>query len=462
MEWFIAIVIVAPALALAVARSSWLLDYAIVVLAFNRGIRRVVDYYVNGQFNPFSPISLTPLLVAAFLLVPATLHFSRLSSRARVPFNLLVSALAFGFTVGLVVNRFAAIYSLAEWVSAIAAMAFAATQPVSREVTDRWIKTTGWAAIVVAAYGWWQYYTIPPWDGMWLVQSGMAGYMGQPEPTKMTVFSTLQERGPCGTFLAWAAIPMIIQPRWRNIGGWASVVLLLSVIVLTGTRSNLIVIGLVALLYPALSKGQGIGRLLILTMLVVASATWGLEKIPGMEKMSDRFGAESLYGEGSSFAGRLDIYQYGFRDVVRSPLGLGLGSSGMGARAESGAIRSVGDSGYIQILMQFGWIGGALFFGALWKLWKELGSRWRVGTRLIRPDRVDAFIPATRAILLGALVFLFVADIFGGFSLIWVFFGRALSPSIDLAAIVRKHFRQIPHSTDEESVETTPEAAGLA
>ena len=57
-------------------------------------------------------------------------------------------------------------------------MAFAATQPAGNEVADRWIKTAGWCAVGVAIYGWWQYYTIPPWDGMWLVESGMAGVHG--------------------------------------------------------------------------------------------------------------------------------------------------------------------------------------------------------------------------------------------------------------------------------------------
>ena len=440
MEWIVAIGMVVPAVWLAINRSSWLLDYTIAILAFNRGIRRIVDYYSNGQFNPFSPISLTPLLVAGLLLIPALMHFGRLSKRVRIPFFLLAGALAIGFAVGLPSNQFAAIYSLAEWVSALAAMAFAATHPAGRQTADRWIKSAGWAAMGVAGYGWWQYYTIPPWDGMWLVESGMVGYMGQPEPKMMTVFSTLNERGPCGTFLAWAVIPMIINPRWRNAGGWASIALLLWGIVLTETRSNLIVIAVVALLYPALSKGRGIGRLLILAALVVAGATWGIERIPGMEKMKERFEGESLFGESSSLQGRLAIYEYGLADIARNPLGLGLGSSGMGRRAQGETIQSIGDSGYIQVLAQFGWAGSLLFFGGLYAIWKELGLRWRAGRQALGAEVVDPFIPATRAILLATLVFLFVGDIFAGFSLLWIFFGRVLSLPADPAVLIRLRY----------------------
>jgi putative inorganic carbon (HCO3(-)) transporter len=431
IEWLISVLIIAPAFALTLRGSSRLLDYAVIVLAFNRCIRRIVDYYFNGGFNPFSPISLTPLVVACLLIFSLKSVFSRLSPRARIPFRLIAAAITIGFAVGLVLNKAAAIYSLGEWLAGLGTMAFAATRGGEKGVADRWIKTTGWCAVIVAIYAWWQYYTIPPWDGAWLVQSGMAGYMGQPEPTKMTVFSTLNERGPCGGFLAWAAIPMILNSRWRNAGGWLSVALLLSAIVLTGTRTNLIIIGVVVLLYPALTRGRGIFGLLVLTALFVSGATWGLQHIPGMDKMSDRFGAQALYGKNSSFQGRLAIYSFGAGTLITKPLGLGLGSSGMGFRVAGETSMGLGDCGYIQIIGEFGWLGSILFFAALWRVWKELGARWKIGCLLTGQSGVDPFVPATRAILLGSLVLLFVGDIFSGFSLLWVFFGRALSQRAD-------------------------------
>ena len=208
---------------------------------------------------------------------------------------------------------------------------------------------------------------------------------------------------------------------------------ILSGIVLTQTRSSLIIIVVVALLYPALTRGRGIGQLLLLAALIIAASTWGMQRIPGMEAMGNRFEAESLYGEGSSFQGRLEIYRYSFGDILTRPLGLGLGCSGMGRRAEGETVQSVGDSGYLQIIAQFGWIGSIFFFTALWSLWSETGRRWKIGCELLGPEEIDPFVPATRVILLGLMVFLFVGDIFAGFSLIWVFFGRALNLHVDPA-----------------------------
>lgn len=436
MDWFITTLIVIPAIIMAFSQSSWLMDYAFFVLAFNRCIRRIIDYYFNGAFNPFSPISLTPLIVAGLLLLPALVHFNRLSEKARKSFYLLIGALIIGFVVGFITNRFAAIYSLAEWLSALAAMAFAATQPISAIVADRWIKTAGWAAVGVAAYGWWQYFTIPPWDAMWLVQSGMVGYMGVPESTKMTMFSTLNERGPCATFLAWAVIPMILNSRWRNVGSWAVVLLLLSASFLAGTRSNFVVIIAILFLYPILTKGHGVANLLLIWVLVVIGAIYGLGKIPGAERFTKRFGTESLYGESSSFQIRLGIYRDGLGNIARDPIGQGLGSSGLAGRVENNTI-TIADCGYVQILAQFGWLGAGLFFGALWLLWKELGVRWKAGNMLFGNRGADPFVLMTRALLLGALVFLFVGDVFSGFSLIWVFFGRSLSPYTDPLLMAR-------------------------
>jgi len=451
MEWFVAFLIVVPACLLAVNRSSYLLDYAILVQALNRGIRRVVDYYFNGHFNPLSPISLTPLIVAAFLLLPSVIDWKELPRKSRGPFYVFAAALAIGFVVGVVRNRFAAVYSLAEWMSSMAAMAFAATNCASEKTADRWIKTAGWAALFVAGYGIIQYYTIPPWDGMWLMESGLAGYMGVPEPEKMTLFSTMNERGPCGTFMMWAVIPMIVNARWRNRGSWLSVALLLWAIVLTETRSNLVIILLVAILYPMVSKGSGVLRLLVLTSVMALAITLGGNLIPGMDRMKARFQSQALYGENSSLDGRIQIYRYGLSQLSKTPLGLGLGSSGMGRRAESGRggieVNNLGDSGYLQIFAQFGWMGGAFFYIALWLVWKDLSQRWKYCRIHYGAEYADPFIAATRAILLGSLVFLFVGDIFAGFSLVWIFFGRALSPLTDPRNIEAEFAYAYPEET---------------
>ncbi len=428
MEWVITLLIVAPALMLAMNRSSRLMDYAIWVYALNRGLRRMVDYYFNGHFNPLSPISLTPLAIGGLLLWVGYLRLGALEGRSRRVFAFFAIALGIGEVVGLMNNGIGAVYALGEWMSGLGAMLFAATYPEAATAGDRWMKTMVWAGLFVAAYGWWQYYTIPPWDAAWLVQSGMSGYMGIPEPTKMTCFSTMHERGPCAGFLAFAALPMILNRRWRVLGGWLPVMFLLATMTLTGVRAMLITVAMTAIIYPAVSKGGGLLRILMLTAVVTLVANYGLDKLPGAEKYKERFSKESLVGEGSSLQGRLAIYEWSAGMVLRSPLGYGLGSSGMSRRVATENSTGIGDAGYTQIIGQFGWVGSICFFTALALLWKEVSRRFETARYLGFSDAGEPFAPAARAVMLAMLVLLFVADVFACFSVMWIIFGSAINP----------------------------------
>lgn len=421
MEILIAILMVLPALLLAGSRSSYLLDYVFFVVALNRGIRRLVDFYINGAFNPFSTISLTPLVVSALLLIPAMSRFHLLTPRSRNIACLIMLALAHGMAVGFMNAGIGAIYSLGEWMAGFGAFLFAATAPVSSSTADRWMKSSGYAALIVALYGWFQYLTIPPWDAFWVTAVNFVGYLGQLRPTEMSVFSTMHERGPCASFLAWAAIPMILHPRWRILGGWLTIILLFSVVVLTMSRSMFIIVALVSILQPALSKGRGLGRVLLFAGLLAVGASFGLEHMPGAERIQKRFDTVKDLQNDGSYKGRMEIFTSGIPWVLQHPLGLGLGSSGFGAGRIGGAAKEGWcDSGYIEVFSQFGWIGGLAFFTAMAQIWSELTMRIRMGGR-------DPFLFTGRAVLLGCLVFLYVGNVFGGFSLFWVFLGVSLN-----------------------------------
>ncbi|OYW75703.1 MAG: hypothetical protein B7Z37_12135 [Verrucomicrobia bacterium 12-59-8] len=420
MEFIIAILIVLPAFFLAASRSSYLLDYVFFVVALNRGIRRLVDFYFNGAFNPLSLISLTPLVASALLLFPAYSRIHLLTPRSRKIASLLILALGHGMAVGFMNAGVGAVYSLGEWMAGVGAFLFAATAPVSSKTADRWMKSSGYAALIVAVYGWYQYLTIPPWDAFWVTAVNFVGYLGQLRPMEMSVFSTMHERGPCASFLAWAAIPMILHPRWRILGGLLTVGLLFSVVLLTLSRSMFIIVGLVVVLQPALSKGRGIGRVLLFAALMAIGASYGMDHMPGAERIQKRFETVADIQNDGSFQGRLEIFTQGIPWIIQHPLGLGLGSSGVGGRIAGGAKEGWCDSGYIEVFSQFGWIGGLAFFAAMYQIWSELSRRIQQGGN-------DPFLFTGRAVLLGCLVFLYVGNVFGGFSLFWVFLGISLN-----------------------------------
>ncbi len=124
---------------------------------------------------------------------------------------------------------------------------------------------------------------------------------------------------------------MILHSRWRILGGWFTVVLLFSVVLLTMCRSMLIVVGLIALLQPALSKGRGLGRVMLFGALMAIGASYGLDHLPGAERIQKRLESVSDMQSDGSMQARLQILTDGVPWIVNHPFGLGLGSSGIGA-----------------------------------------------------------------------------------------------------------------------------------
>jgi putative inorganic carbon (hco3(-)) transporter len=193
-----------PGFILAVRGSSYLVDYTTFIFVFNREIRRLVDYY-NHQFNAFSLISLTPLAMLALLFMGFLGRFNLLHTRAKQIFLMLLGAIGYGFVIGITRNGAACIYQGAQYLSTIGLMGYAATSPADDKTADRWLRTAALAGILAAAYGWYQYYTIPDWDAFWVRQVGFVNYLGgQLVSTKMWVFSTFAERGTCAIYMCWS------------------------------------------------------------------------------------------------------------------------------------------------------------------------------------------------------------------------------------------------------------------
>jgi hypothetical protein len=305
------------------------------------------------------------------------------------------------------------------------------------DILDRWIKTVGWAAVFASAYGWYQYFTIPAWDAFWVRAVGFEGYLGKLKPTEMTVFSTMSERGPLASFLGFAVIPMICAKRWRNIGGWLSVLLILSVILLTFVRSTIITIGLAAVLYPLLNRGKNTFRIVILLCVIALAANVGLSLIPTSGKISERVSSIATITKDGSFQGRMEIAQYGFSSVIRNPIGTGLGSTGLAGRVNTGEIEAgaaIGDNGYFAILFTFGWIGSFFFFRAFYLIWRQIRIFERLG---IRTDAVMLF----KAFFVTGSIALIAGDWIAGAGSI-VFFilaGFALHPRPQMDDYARRH-----------------------
>jgi putative inorganic carbon (HCO3(-)) transporter len=422
MDWIVAGIIVAIAAALAAQRSSFLVDYVLIVYVFNRGLRRVLDY-AAGAFNPLSPVSLTPLLVAGFMLLPFLPRFGTLPKVQKTIFYCLFAALGYAFIVGFFRIQFAAVYALGEALAPIAVFGYILTLSPTQNTKDRWLRTSGWCAIVAAAYGWYQYLTIPPWDAFWVRAVGFEGYLGILEPTKIAVFSTFAERGPLGGFLGFAVVPMILASKWRPLS-WFGVILVLSVILLAGTRTGVILAAFATVVYVMINRGTGFWQMAIAAVVIFAAAYFGMGAMPGGDQVQKRFSTLSNMQEDGSYQGRVEIYESSVSAILGNPIGSGLGASGVSGRINVGGTGTqsvIADAGYAAIVMEFGWLGAPLVIYALWLMWKEMGIRFRIGMRT-----TDVMLG--RAFMIALIPACFVGNVITTFSILWIVFGAALDP----------------------------------
>ena len=418
-EFLVFFVIVLIGVVLTVTGSSYLVDYTIMVFVFNREIRRVVDY-TNHQFNAFSTISLTPMIMMGLLFLGFLWNSRVMHPRARQVFWLLLAAIGYGLVIGLQQNGIACVYQGAQYLATIGLMGYVAVSPADDKTADRWLWTAGFAGVLAALYGWFQYLTIPDWDAFWVQQVGFVGYLGQLAPTKMLVFSTFPERGVCSFYMALVAIPILVSKRWRVAIGWPEVLLLLSCIFLTRARSGIIVVLIGAVLYPILNGGKNTGRIIVMAAMAAAILTAAASSIPGADQIMTRF--ESLFHmqDDGSFQARMTIAQT-LPSVLAHPIGFGIGAVGIAGRLNGNTLGAGGDNGWLEVMMSLGAPGFMLFVGGLVLLWRYFSLLNRLGVQ-------DDYLGLARTFFVAALIFTWVNNFFIDFSVMWIAFGRVLSP----------------------------------
>jgi hypothetical protein len=439
MDWVVAILIGAIGSFLAAVRSAWLLDYAIFMFVVNRGLRRLIDYYVNHEFNPLSPISLTPLILAAVMAFRCVTDWRRLPLSARQMFWYLLGAVAYAFAIGFLHVRFGSVYALGEVLGPLALAGYVMILNPSLQVRDRWVRSFSWGAIFASAYGWYQYLTIPPWDAFWLERVGFIGYMGIPEPTKMTVFSTMAERGPLAAYLGFAVVPMIVSARWRTWLSWPAVVLVFSVILLTASRGGLMIAIIGTVVFLLVNRGANKGQIVLAAFILATAAWFGLERIPNSENVIKRFGTLSNIQRDGSYQGRVENMAGGVAVTFRNPLGFGLGAAGLGTRVNTGSIQTMttfGDAGYFQIVLVYGVVGTSLLLYGLYLAWKRLAIRYQVP--LLRNEHVLL----ARALMIATLITCWLGDMLTGFSLFWLALGCGLAVRPEAVREIRRRSEQ--------------------
>lgn len=338
--------------------------YVLWVVFLTPEVRRIVDY--RSGWSSISPIMLTPWLVAGIaaigLLRPSGPAWRK---RKLKPFLLSLCGIAIGYAVGLLrADPLAATYGMLTWaVPVVFGMHVAAMEHQQYERLREVLQSTFlWGVLIMGTYGVVQFLAAPPWDGYWMIKSGMNS-IGTPYPWKVRVFSTLNSPG---MFAPVLGVGLLLLLSARSALKWPAFLAGCTGFMLSLVRSAWLgaVIGVLVITFLASSKRRskivlGIaGAALAIGLAVYSTPLWEV-----VGSRVDSLSLSSLSTD-KSMNDRLALLQEVQREVLTTPLGYGVGSSQVATKLSSGKV-AVFDNGFFNVPYELGWVGGLLFAGGI-------------------------------------------------------------------------------------------------
>lgn len=341
-------------------------------------VRRVAD--LNAGWQDPSFILLTPYLVTSLsaLTILRRAHRYRrepyVRSTGLAMFVFAAAGAVIGVPMGVMAAPATAILEILNWFVPLALGWYVATASDQLHAIERQVTLTfGRAALLVGAYGIYQFTNPPPWDSFWMQVVEM-GTIGEPEPYAVRVFSTMHSPGVVGFYLA---IPLALWlARPRAIGLPAAAVAGVTLLLSQSRSAWLTLMVAAALVVAALKPAQRI-RAAILIVLASLGASAFLLTPEMSEPLSARIDTMGRLDEDTSALARVEGHLRALDFVASSPLGAGIGQ--VAPRVEE--LFSSRDSTVVAALVQYGLVGATLYgigvcllLGQLWRYYRKAAS----------------------------------------------------------------------------------------
>jgi len=350
--------------------------YSFSLWMFTPLVRRLADW--QSSYHAASFIMLAPLLVSGLSGVTVFRRAGRLGSPALLPFTTILVLLGLAFLMGLAQNGAAsAALGLLNWGAPILfAMHLLLRHRSAEEFEGALFDAMAWGVLGIGLYGLFQYFVAPQWDAFWMLQSGMTS-IGTPVPRKIRLFSTMNSPGPMAAMLVVGLLALLARGgtmRWVASGpGFVALLLSLGRAAWGGFLLG-------ALVLISTSPPKRAFQYLAIGCVVIGLATPLLFFEPVSSVVLQRVNTLNAADQDVSLRARLELYRNS-TSAAQSMLGSGLGASGAATRmAQDQATydqNSVIDSGLVELLMNFGLPGTAIFLVAVIVILSRAGLRAR-------------------------------------------------------------------------------------
>lgn len=344
-------------------------------------IRRIADH--QSVYREPSPILLAPALVTLISSLTILRQLSKIDAKLGFPYLVSLLGILYGSCVGLINYSLVAVFIKSlKWILPVI---FGFHLLINWEKYPDYKKALGniftWGIAVMGVYGVYQYLAAPAWDQKWLINSGLLGFQGIPEPFGIRVWSTMDSGEPFAAVMAGGLL-FLLSLNKGNISIIASIPGYLSFL-LAAVRSGWL--GWAAgflVLSTSLKPKQQIRLVILLLVLTVALVPLSYSSLFS-EVISDRFDTFSNLEEDSSLTARQGTYANLMGQALTSFVGNGIGDKTY-------------DSTILASLFNLGWIGTSFYVGGLFLLLMKIFTS-KYANR-------DPFINVARAVVMTALV----------------------------------------------------------
>lgn len=370
-------------------------------------LRRLADYW--GSYTEPSPMLLAPFLVTAITILPALVKLPRAKADGVLPFAMASLGVMYGFAIGL--TKDLPIISLLQaflgWMTPITFGWYMYLNwrqyPQHRQNIQRIFI---WGTFVIGVYGIIQFISLPEWDRLWLVESGMFSSQGMPaESTGVRIWSTLHSGEPFAAFMSVGLLLLLsvfgALPFLASIPGYLALLLSTVRSGWLGWAAGLAV--MVTNLKPNIQI-RLISLALITSLAVIPLSMYE----PFAEKIMPRLATFSNLEEDGSGKARQGIYLKALERSEEAVIGRGLG-------------QGVGDSGILSLFFQLGLIGGFLYLGGMVLVILKIFSSFEISS--------DIFATSVKAGIMSCIVRLPFNGVLAGGSgfLLWALLGLGLA-----------------------------------
>jgi len=335
-------------------KSPWLfLDATLWVWVFTPMIRRLIEWHTG--FSHLAIILIAPNLLT-LLMLPDILGKPGLYLRKNIGYPAVLTACTlYGLCVSFVKGDIlAGCFAATDWLTPLFYLFFFISS--AERIGDFKQHFESFLALslpILICYSIWQYFAIPAWDALWLVQSGLA----LEENVKGPVLQGTRIFGPLnnpGLLASWCGASLILLPALKPRVLVLLTPVLIFVVAVIQVRSVYggIALGLAA---GAMMGSGGFKRLAILLCLSLVTLVIGAALLDSVvvDQISTRFGTMFHLSQDYSAQARQDIAAEVPKVIERYPLGLGIAAQGRGKGATADETTAV-DSGLLSDMLGLG------------------------------------------------------------------------------------------------------------